>query len=98
MSITEDLNTSIQKGIPEMVEKRTFKEIREIILATLAKGKNTLNNLAKEAGVNWRTTDNHLNWMKGKGLVAEVFTSDYVRIFDLTEKGRQEAEKLKQHG
>lgn len=81
-----------------MAEKRTFKEIREIILVTLAKGKNTLNNLAKEAGVNWRTTDNHLNWMKGKGLVAEVFTSEYVRIFDLTEKGREEAKKLEQHG
>ena len=76
-----------------MGEKRTFKEIREILLSALAKGKNTLNNLAKEAGVNWRTTDNHLNYMKGKGLVAEVFTSPYVRIFELTERGKEEIRK-----
>jgi hypothetical protein len=32
--------------------------------------------------------------MKGKGFVAEVFTSEYVRIFDLTEKGKEEAKRL----
>lgn len=79
-----------------MAEKRTFKEIREILLRTLSKGKNTLNNLAKEAGVNWRTTDKHLIYLKGKGFVVEVFTSAYVRIFELTEKGKEEARKYEQ--
>jgi len=71
-----------------MTEKRTFEEIRELILVELAKGKRTLNQLAKESGINWKTTDNHLTYLIGKSLVIEVFNSPYVRIFELTEKGK----------
>lgn len=72
----------------KMAEKRTFEEIRELILVELVKGKKTLNQLAKGAGVNWKTTDNHLTYLIGKGLVIEVFNSPYVRIFELTERGK----------
>ncbi len=77
-----------------MAKKRKFSEIREILLVTLSKGKKTLNTLAKEAGVNWKTTDNHLTYLMGKGLVKEVFSSPYARIFELTEKGREVVEEL----
>ena len=77
-----------------MAKKRNFSEIRELLLVTLSKGKKTLNTLAGEAGVNWKTTDNHLNYLKGKGLVAEVFSSPYARIFELTDKGREFVEKI----
>ena len=77
-----------------MTKKRKFSKLRENILVTLSKGKKTLNTLAKEAGVNWKTTDNHLTFLMGKGLVEEVFSSPYARIFELTEKGRELVEKL----
>ncbi len=79
-----------------MVKKRSFAEIRNKLLLTLAKGKNTLNNLAKKAGINWKTTDNHLTYLMGKKLVEEVFSSAYVRIFDLTEQGRELVKHLKE--
>jgi len=65
-----------------------------LLLITLSKGKKTLNTLANEAGVNWKTTDRHLTYLMGKGLVAEVFSSPYARIFELTEKGRELVEKI----
>ena len=77
-----------------MAKKRPFTEIRENLLITLSKGKKTLNTLAKEAGVNWKTSDNHLTYLMGKGLVVEVFSSPYARIFELTEKGREFVEKI----
>lgn len=77
-----------------MAKKRKFSELRENLIFTLSKGKKTLNTLAKEAGVNWKTTDNHLTYLMGKGLVEEVFSSPYARIFALTEKGRELVEKL----
>ncbi|MEM4337064.1 MAG: winged helix-turn-helix domain-containing protein [Candidatus Woesearchaeota archaeon] len=78
--------------------KRTFSEIREILLLTLYKGKQTINTLAKEAGVNWKTTENHLTYLIGKGLVYEVFSSPYARIFELTDKGKEVVEKMKPEG
>jgi len=81
-----------------MAKKRKFTEIREILLLTLSKGKQTINTLAKEAGVNWKTTENHLTYLIGKGLAAEIFSSPYARIFELTEKGRDSVEKIKPSG
>ena len=77
-----------------MAKKRKFPEIRNILLVALSKGKQTINNLSKEAGVNWKTTENHLTYLIGKGLVSEVFSSPYARIFELTEKGKELVEKL----
>lgn len=78
----------------KMAKKRQFSEIRENLLITLSKGKKTLNTLAKEAGVNWKTTDNHLTYLMGKGFVTEVFSSPYARIFEITEKGKEQIEKI----
>lgn len=75
--------------------KRTFEEIRFNLLMSLTEGRKTINELAKDAGVNWRTTSNHLVYLIGLGLVTEVFNSPYVRIFELTEKGKAKVEELK---
>lgn len=77
------------------MEKRTFEEIRHLLLLELSKGKKTLNQLAKESGINWKTTDNHITYLIGKGLAEEIFSSPYVRIFEITEKGMDYAKLLK---
>ena len=64
--------------------KRRFKELREIILRHLAKGQITINQLASDTGINWKTVDNHLTFLVGKGLAKEVFSSKFVRIFEIT--------------
>ncbi|MEM4247287.1 MAG: ArsR family transcriptional regulator, partial [Candidatus Woesearchaeota archaeon] len=66
-----------------------FRELRQKILAVLLKGRKTVNQLAKDTGINWKTVDNHLIWLKGRGFVREVFASSYVKIYELSEEGRK---------
>lgn len=70
------------------MEKRTFIEIRKQLLNSLRPGQQTINQLAGNAGVNWKTTQRHLIVLIGKGLVREVFSSPHVKIYELTEKGK----------
>ena len=75
--------------------KRTFIELRNSIILTLASGQKTINQIASETGINWKTVENHLVYLAGKGWVREVFTSAYVRIFELTAFGK---DHLRQKG
>lgn len=78
--------SSIQK-------KRSYKEIRLNLLKTLEKGQQTLNEVSKNSNINWRTCNNHLIHLIGLGLSEEIFSSPYVRIFKITEKGKEELSK-----
>ncbi len=68
--------------------KRTFKDIRKEILLCLSKGQMTVNEIAVCAKINWKTVSNHLVHLTGRGLVREVLNSAYVRIYELTEEGK----------
>ena len=68
-------------------KKRRFSELRDTILAALSDEQKTLNQISSETGINWKTVDNHITFLIGKGLVKEVFSSRYVRIVEITEKG-----------
>lgn len=72
----------------EFTVKRTFIEIRNSILLSLASGQKTINQISSDTKINWRTVDNHLVHLMGKMLVKEVFSSSYVRIFELTAFGK----------
>ena len=71
------------------MEKRTFGDIRRKILEALSEEKETINNISKKAKINWRTVESHLTYLMGRGLVTEVFSSEYVRIFDITPEGEE---------
>lgn len=75
--------------------KRTFTQIRETILVTVSKGRMTINQIALSSEINWRTVEKHLTFLIGKRLVAEVFSSEYVRIFELTSEGKEYVENVK---
>ena len=77
-------------------KKRTFSELRHIILVMLLSGQQTTNQLSIKTGINWRTVEAHLTFLIGKGLVTEVLKSEYVRIFRLTDAGMQHASGLVQ--
>ncbi len=88
-----------------MAIKRRFAEIREIILKNLRDGRKTVNQISSETGINWKTVDNHLIYLVGKGMAQVVFSSPYVKIFELTETGKQyidiqnrKTEKKEVHG
>lgn len=74
--------------------KRTFIEIRKLILLNLAGGKLTINQLANKTGINWKTVEKHLTYLIGKKYVDEIFSSEYVRIFELTELGKNVASEI----
>jgi len=76
-------------------EKRTYPEIRIKLLKTLSKGQQSLNELSKNSGINWRTCNNHLTFLIGLELAEEIFSSRYVRIFKITEKGISEIKNAK---
>ncbi|MBI3034388.1 hypothetical protein HYY72_04460 [Candidatus Woesearchaeota archaeon] len=68
--------------------KRTFRVIRIAILRTLLAGQQTINQIATKTGINWRTVELHLTYLSGKGFCREIFSSQYVRIFEITGNGR----------
>ena len=89
----------IKRGLGFFVmdgKKRTFREIRCIILLIMLLGQQTTNQISTRAGINWRTVESHLTFLAGKGLVSEVLKLKYVRIFKLTEPGEAYANSLKQ--
>ena len=79
----------------ERETKRTFGVIRENILLCLTKGRMTINQIANGSGINWKTVEKHLTYLIGRKLVEEVFSSEYVRIFELTKKGKEFVEGIK---
>ncbi|MEK6837298.1 MAG: hypothetical protein AABX69_01485 [Nanoarchaeota archaeon] len=76
--------------------KRTFGELRHIILTALLSGQQTTNQISVRTGINWRTVEAHLTHLIGKGFVTEVLKSEYVRIFKLSDAGLQHASGLVQ--
>ena len=73
--------------------KRTFIEIRNSILLSLASGQKTINQISSETQINWKTVERHLTYLLGKGWVREAFSSAYVRIFELTAFGKDYVRK-----
>ncbi len=71
--------------------KRTFYELRQLILKGLSTGQQTVNQLSKNTGINWRTANEHLEFLEKNGDVIEIVSSEYVRIFRLTEQGWKNA-------
>ena len=80
----------ISNGFPQ---KRTFIDIRNSILISLASGQKTINQISSETRINWKTVDRHLIYLIGKGWAREVFSSAYVRIFELTAFGKDYVRK-----
>ena len=66
-------------------QKRTFTELRLLILFALTRGgQRTLNQLSLDTGINWKTIDNHVVFLLGRGFVSQVFFSKYVKIVEIT--------------
>lgn len=69
------------------LKKRKFSELRDLILESILNEQKTINNIASETKINWRTVNNHMTYLIGKGYVKEVFSSRYVRIVEITANG-----------
>lgn len=80
---------------PHREQKRTFIELRDLIFLTLQDGRKTINQISNDSDINWRTVEKHLTYLIGKRMVNEVFSSEYVRIFELTKVGQNYLNELK---
>ena len=81
---------------PEKPQKRTFTYLRHLILFALVKGPQTINQISINSGINWKTAESHLTHLTGKGLIAILYQTPYLKIYQLTEKGGQYLNFLKQ--
>jgi predicted transcriptional regulator len=72
--------------------KRTFATLQFTLLTTLKKGPMSVHDIAKKSGINWNTTKRQLIHLKGQDLVREVFSHPRLRIYEITEKGKQVAD------
>lgn len=85
-----------KKELLLLMKKRRFKELRYSILYLLKNKKEfTLNQIARSAKINWKTVDNHITYLIGRGLVKEIFNSPYVRIVQITERGLAHLKNVK---
>jgi len=71
------------------MKKRTFEVVRKILLKRLLKKDMTINELGKISSVNWKTTERHLVYLCGKGFVKEILFTSYVKIYGITERGKE---------
>ncbi len=81
-----------------MHQKRKFSDLRSLILHSFNNGPRTVNQLSDIAGINWKTVDNHLTYLVGRGFVRVVFSSPYAKIFELSELGKEKISSLKTEG
>lgn len=76
--------------------RRTFRELRQVILIALLSGQQTTSGISTGTGINWRTAEAHLSFLVSKGFVSEILKLKYVRIFKLTPVGEEHAKFLLQ--
>jgi len=88
------LDSSIASGINQ--KKRTFSYLRHLILISMVKGPQSINQVSNVSGINWRTVENHMVHLMGKGLIKIAYNTPYIRIYDLTEDGKKYLQFLKQ--
>jgi predicted transcriptional regulator len=77
-----------------MPKRRTLKEIRKRILGSVHTGSQSIREISRTAGVDWYTVERQLTYLKGLGLVREVFRHKLLRLFTLTELGEEAAGHL----
>lgn len=74
-------------------KRRSFDGIRIEILSVLAMGRLTVNEISRRTEINWKTVDNHLVYLCGRGWAQKVFDSPSIKIFELTEDGKERIER-----
>lgn len=85
----------MEKQIFQNKERRTNKDIRHLILYSLKNKDRSIHEIAANTNINWRTTELHLTFMKGREYVSEVFRHHQLRIFKLTDQGLKQLKKIR---
>ena len=87
-----DSSNEIKPSKLSKLSKRTFEHIRLCIIFTLYSKEKTINTISTETGINWKTVESHLVYLLGKKFVEDVYSSEYARIFRLSDRGKEFAD------
>ena len=68
--------------------RRTHKILRRIILSHITYQPISINELSDKTKIDWYTVERQLNYLKGRELVAEAFRHRQLRLFKITELGK----------
>ena len=68
--------------------RKTFGRIRYIILSAFKDKQLTAYEISKITGIYWPTVRNHLIYLKGTDMIKEVFRHNRLKVFGLTEEGK----------
>ena len=97
ISAKQDINTLTDNVSNDSDKtKRTFSYLRHLILIALLKGPQTINQISINSGINWKTAENHLTHLTGKGLIALLYQTPYLKIYQLTDKGKRYLDFVKE--
>ena len=69
--------------------KRKFIQLQKAILKSLKNQNLTINEISAKSKVSWNSTSHQLILLKGHEYVKEVFRHRRLRIFEITEKGKE---------
>jgi predicted transcriptional regulator len=69
------------------VERRDYLTIRLLILLTLSNKEKSVNQIAHDTKINWRTVAKHLEHLTQQGLTQQYYFAQQLKIYALTDKG-----------
>jgi predicted transcriptional regulator len=73
--------------------KRKFKVLQKLILKSLRSRPLTINEISEKSNINWNSTSHQLILLKGQDYVKEIFSHKRLRLFEITDKGKQLVKK-----
>lgn len=70
-------------------DRKTYLIIRLFILQSLLQKEKSVNNIAYDTGINWRTADKHLDYLLEQGFVSKFYFAEQLKIYAITDLGKQ---------
>ncbi len=69
------------------MERRDYLTIRLLILLTLSNKEKSVNQIAHDTKINWRTVAKHLQHLAKQGLVQQYYFAQQLKIYEITDTG-----------
>ena len=79
----------VRKDDNGLIARRTFNDLRRSILISLVSGQKTVNQISRHTKINWRSVVIHIKYLVEKGLIKNVVNSPYVKIYELSDIGKE---------
>lgn len=89
------LNNNQRPVVNVRRKKRTFEELRSLILLALRKNNLTKNQISAKTGIRWEVVSHQLVTLRGLGYVDIFFEHEKMTIYTMTKDGEKYLIKIK---